>query len=136
MQNPASKPRHHVVVIENDSLIQEGLRLLLLDLNCKANIVNSFNPWQTQIQALIGHPHLIIATTMSESRASVERLVDKIRAYFREDIPVILLAVDDEVAVLTIRPDNVIVLPGTLDPKGLRKVISALLHGELYGSIC
>lgn len=109
-------------------MVQEGLRLLLLDLRCKAYIVHSNNELQKFFIMNIECPQLIIAPIALESSESSEQLITKLRTHYNKDIPVILLDNEQSFEVININESNNIYFSDGSNPKHLRKNITDLLN--------
>lgn len=106
-------------------MVQEGLKLLLQDLQCGVTFVCKDDLQQFLIVGA-DCPQLIIASIALEGNASGERLIRQLRAHYKTDIPVILLDNEHSFEVIYNKNSNTY-FSDCLKPKLLRKNIIELL---------
>lgn len=119
-------PRH-VLLIDGDPLVLEGMQLLLQDLHCEVSLLHGQQELRTLLRTHPECPQLIIAPTVMECGSPGERFIHEIRAHYRSTILAILLATDYSFNTESARHDNIVTLSDGLNPKRLRKVITELL---------
>ena len=115
----------HVLLIDGDPLVLEGMKLLLQDMRCEVAVVS--HPTHQFLPSLLENcPHLIIASGELHNDVSILTLVNAIRAYYDADIPVILLMSDNDTQSHD-TDEHAVCLPDDVAPQRLRHVITRLL---------
>jgi CheY-like chemotaxis protein len=128
-----SNPQRHVLLIDGDPLVLEGMKLLLQDLHCEVTLMSEQRELRTLGVAHPDCPQLIIAPRTLESGTPGERLIYEIREYYRARIPAIVLATDHSFNTEPVRQDNILIMTGGLNPKRLRTMITELLEPAKAG---
>jgi DNA-binding NtrC family response regulator len=128
MKDSMSNPQCHVLLIDGDPLVLEGMKLLLQDFHCEVTLIREQRELRTLGVAHPDCPRLIIVPKMLESGTPGERLIYEIRAHYRASIPAIVLATDHSFNTEPVRQDNILILTDGLNPKRLRNMITELLE--------
>lgn len=121
------KLQRHVLLVDCDPLIREGLQLLLQDFNCRTTLIRDHRDWRNHARKQLELPQLIIAPVVLENGESGAQLVLDIRKQFGSGIPAILLALDCGFNKPTGTQDNLVVISDGLNPQLLRRSISDML---------
>lgn len=108
-------------------MLQEGLKLLLQDLQCDVTIIRNnidLQFYTTDTDC----PQLIISSIALKGSSSSEQLINQLRTHYKTDVPVILLDYRHDFEVINNNKINNIYFSDGSNPKQLKKNITKLLH--------
>lgn len=117
-----------VIIINGDPMVQEGLKLLLQDLQCEVTIVRNNDDVQQILTIDDACPQLIIVPVAAQDDPIGEHLMNQVRTHYKTDIPVILLENDCDFEIIHNNKSNNVYFSDCSKPKQLRKNITGLLN--------
>lgn len=126
-----SKQLPRVMLIDGDPLVQEGLKLLLQDMQYDVVVVRNYQALQQLLATNSDCPHLVIAPVVIEQGITGENLINELRLKYKFSIPAILL--NDEHREDTALADyhDQIFFCDDLNPVNLRKIITNILGRDI-----
>ena len=116
-----------VILMIEDSMVREGLKLLLEDMQLTVVSVGTPRELEKTLSAHTAIPALIVLPLILNSGKSATEIVCELRDRFKISIPAILLGSESELAEIQPKDFDLYVFPEQIKPNVLRNMINEIL---------
>jgi len=120
------QPEQTVILLIIDSLVREGLKLLLEGMQFSVIALSTYRDFKQYLSSEINKPALIILPPRLENGLSGFGLVSELQTRFSNTVPLIIFSSDNSLHPSLIANTNYLILPEQTDPKTLRKKIKEI----------